>query len=314
MFPENAKGFAVFECDTYFFDKTPDIKNAVATVEIPENKRLPDLGEAEFSFGALSDTHMNYEQHNRGAYAKLGQKYKVIGWMAAFCPFLILGFYSVLAGMTLRYCVGFLVQIFGMDGFAGQGSGFFGYLLADSLGLWKPLKVEKKHLALTLAISVVGGIVFSLDHWVFGSFIDGIQEANTSSLTASNVIASVLYGGIIEEVMLRLFFMSAIALVIWKLFFRKYDREHIPTGVFVAANIIAALAFAAFEPAGHIHHSGPSASAGFSARRLPFPRQDRRGFPLSAAPMAGPDPGEESDVGERMGDLPRQRFSHGTLL
>ena len=72
MFPANAKGLAVFECDTYFFDKTPDIKNAVATVEIPENKRLPDLGEAEFSFGALSDTHMNYEQHNRGAYAKLG--------------------------------------------------------------------------------------------------------------------------------------------------------------------------------------------------------------------------------------------------
>ncbi len=71
MFPANAKGFAVFECDTYFFDKTPDIKNAVATAEIPENKRLPDLGEPEFSFGALSDTHMNYEQHNRGAFAKL---------------------------------------------------------------------------------------------------------------------------------------------------------------------------------------------------------------------------------------------------
>lgn len=67
-----------------------------------------------------------------GAYAKLGQKYKVIGWMAGFCPFLILGFYSVLAGMVLRYCVGFLVQIFGFDGFAGQGSDFFGYLLYDT--------------------------------------------------------------------------------------------------------------------------------------------------------------------------------------
>ncbi len=71
MLPANAKGFAVFECDTYFFDETPDIKNAVATVEIPESKRLPALGEAEFSFGALSDSHMNYEQHNRGAFAKL---------------------------------------------------------------------------------------------------------------------------------------------------------------------------------------------------------------------------------------------------
>ncbi len=72
MLPANAKGIAVFECETYFMAQTPDIKNAVATAEIPENKRLPDLGEAEFSFGALSDTHMNYEQHDRGAYAKLG--------------------------------------------------------------------------------------------------------------------------------------------------------------------------------------------------------------------------------------------------
>lgn len=75
--------------------------------------------------------------------------------------------------------------------------------------------------------------------------IDGIQSANAASLTVSGVIASVMYDGIIEEVMLRLFFMSIIALIIWKVFCKKYDRENIPTGVFVAANIIAALVFAA---------------------------------------------------------------------
>lgn len=123
--------------------------------------------------------------------------------------------------------------------------GFFGYILADQLGLWKPLRFEKKKLMVTLAISVVGGIVFSLDHWVFGSFIDGIQQANAASLTVSGVIASVLYGGIMEEVLMRLFFMSLIAWLIWKVFCRKYTCENIPTGVFVAANIIAALAFAA---------------------------------------------------------------------
>ncbi|MBQ9079720.1 MAG: CPBP family intramembrane metalloprotease [Clostridia bacterium] len=58
-------------------------------------------------------------------------------------------------------------------------------------------------------------------------------------------MASVLYGGIIEEVMMRLFFMSLITLVIWKLFFKKYDKENIPTSVFVIANVVAALAFAA---------------------------------------------------------------------
>ena len=123
--------------------------------------------------------------------------------------------------------------------------GFFGYILADKIGLWKPIKFKKKSLIITLVISVVGGIVFSLDHWVFGSMIDGIQTANAASLTVSGVIASILYGGIIEEVMLRLFFMSLIAFIVWKLCFKKHDKENIPTSVFVIANIVAALLFAA---------------------------------------------------------------------
>ena len=123
--------------------------------------------------------------------------------------------------------------------------GFFGYILADKIGLWKPIQFEKRSLIVTLVISVVGGIVFSLDHWVFGSMIDGIQAANVAGLTVSGVIASVLYGGIIEEVMLRLFFMSLIAFIVWKLFFKKLDKENIPTSVFVVANIVAALLFAA---------------------------------------------------------------------
>ncbi len=123
--------------------------------------------------------------------------------------------------------------------------GFFGYILADKIGLWKPIQFETKKLMIALGISVLGGILLSLDHWTFGSVIDGIQSANRASLTVSGVMASVLYGGIIEEVMLRLFFLSLIALIIWKVFFRKLDSESIPTGVFVAANIIAALAFAA---------------------------------------------------------------------
>ncbi len=123
--------------------------------------------------------------------------------------------------------------------------GFFGYILADKIGLWKPIRFEKKNLFITLAISLVGGIVFSLDHWTFGNIIDGIQSANQASLTFNSIIASVLYGGIVEEVMLRLFFMSLIALVVWKLFFKKYDKKNIPTSVFAIANVVAAILFAA---------------------------------------------------------------------
>ena len=65
------------------------------------------------------------------AYRALGKKYGFIGTMAAFCPFVIMGFYCVLGGMVLRYCWGFLLQLLGKDGFAGQGANYFGTLLYD---------------------------------------------------------------------------------------------------------------------------------------------------------------------------------------
>jgi len=123
--------------------------------------------------------------------------------------------------------------------------GFFGYILANRTGLWKPIGFEKRSLLVTLAISVAGGIVFSLDYWVFGSMIEGIQSADAAALTFSGVMASILYGGVIEEIMLRLFFMTLTAFVIWKTLFRGRNKEHIPEGVPVAANVIAALLFAA---------------------------------------------------------------------
>jgi len=53
----------------------------------------------------------------------------------------------------------------------------------------------------------------------------------------------VLYGGIVEEIMMRLFLMSLLAWLGWKIFFRR--REKPPVGVIAAANVIAALLFAA---------------------------------------------------------------------
>ena len=123
--------------------------------------------------------------------------------------------------------------------------GIFGYVLAVKVGLWKSFEFNKKYALTTLIISVLGGIVFSLDHWVFGSFIDGIQEANAASLNAAGVIGSVLYGGMVEEVMLRLFLMSLIAFIIHKIFCRKCSGENMPVWWFALANIIAAIAFAA---------------------------------------------------------------------
>ena len=121
--------------------------------------------------------------------------------------------------------------------------GFVGYVLADVTGLMKTLKLGKKPLLVTLVVSLVGGVLFSLDHWTFGAIMPELRQSKELLHSANNWLASVIYGGIIEELMLRLFCMSLLALIIWKIFARKSEKA--PTGAVVAANIIAALLFAA---------------------------------------------------------------------
>lgn len=120
---------------------------------------------------------------------------------------------------------------------------FFGYILAEKLGLWKPIRFEKRGLAVTLILSVIAGIIFSLDYWTFGNLIDGIKDSTAAGMTPYGIIASILYGGVIEEILMRLFVMSLIAFLISKIFYK--NREEIPAKVFVIANVAAALLFAA---------------------------------------------------------------------
>lgn len=68
-----------------------------------------------------------------------------------------------------------------------------------------------------------------------------IAEQYTVKPTIYKIIGGLLVGGIIEEVMMRLFFMSLVVFIISKIL----KKKEIPSIVFVIANIIAALLFAA---------------------------------------------------------------------
>ncbi|MBQ8611912.1 MAG: CPBP family intramembrane metalloprotease [Oscillospiraceae bacterium] len=121
--------------------------------------------------------------------------------------------------------------------------GIVGGLLAQSMGLLRPFAFEKKGLLHCVLLSLAGGAVFSLDPWVFGAWIPAVKESAATPATVNAWLASVLYGGIMEELMLRLFFMSLLAWLGWKLFFRQ--KETVPAGVLIAANVVAAMLFAA---------------------------------------------------------------------
>ncbi|MBQ7848639.1 MAG: CPBP family intramembrane metalloprotease [Clostridia bacterium] len=107
----------------------------------------------------------------------------------------------------------------------------------------RPARLEWSSLKWVLPLAAVAGVLLSLDWWTFGAWIPGLREGTDLTLTLPVVIASILYGGVIEEVMLRLFMMSLLAWLGWKLFFRKAEKA--PAGVIIAANVISALLFAA---------------------------------------------------------------------
>ena len=123
--------------------------------------------------------------------------------------------------------------------------GFFGYILADKIGLIRTFRLKKEYLLRVVLISLGMGAVFSLDAWTFAKWIPqlhGSYEA-TGSFDLSVWIVSVLYGGVIEEVMMRLFMMSLLAFLMWKIFAKK--EKNAPTWAIITANVLAALLFAA---------------------------------------------------------------------
>ena len=130
---------------------------------------------------------------------------------------------------------------------AGYGLvlGTIGIWLAKKTGLWKDERsIGGKPLVYTVIISVLGGLALILpDVWFFGRHIPAIAEMYVEKPTIPYLVATVTYGAVIEEVMLRLFLMTLLIFLLWKLFLPK--RELPSTAVLVSANIVAALLFAA---------------------------------------------------------------------
>ena len=130
---------------------------------------------------------------------------------------------------------------------AGYGFflGAFGIALSKKIGLWKDERsITARPLLLTVFIAVFSGVVMILsDVLFFGNYFETIRDSYAIKPTLPYLLASVTYGGIIEEVMLRLFFLSLIAFVLHKVLTRKQTFP--PVSVLVAANILSALLFAA---------------------------------------------------------------------
>ena len=130
---------------------------------------------------------------------------------------------------------------------AGYGLflGATGIWLGKKTGLWKDERhITKAPLIASVIISVIGGVGIILpDILFFGRYSQVIMDSYAIKPTLPYLLATVTYGAVIEEVMLRLFLMSLIAFLLHKMFWRKHPKTPVPA--LIIANILSALLFAA---------------------------------------------------------------------
>ena len=119
-----------------------------------------------------------------------------------------------------------------------------GLILSKIVGLRKEFRFDKNAIAPTTIITIIGALcLFPGDKLIFGSFSSWVNDLYNISPGLPKIISGLLVGGVIEEVMMRLFFMSLLVLIISKLICKNEDN--IPVRAFAAANIFSALLFAA---------------------------------------------------------------------
>ena len=122
-----------------------------------------------------------------------------------------------------------------------------GIVISGKVHLWKAFRLEKKAVLITAIITAIAALcLFPGDKLIFGPLNTWVRDQYTTAPTIYKIVGGLLVGGIIEEVMMRLFFMSLCTLILSRLFYR--NENEIPIRVYVIANILSAILFAA----GHI--------------------------------------------------------------
>lgn len=134
----------------------------------------------------------------------------------------------------------------------------FGLLLSNKLRLWKKIKIRRKPVNLALLFGLIGGFCLIVpDLLIFSRYSNVIASLYNAKPSTNFFLSAISYGGVIEEIMMRLFLMSLISFIMYKLFYR--NEEKAPDKVFIIANIITAILFAA----GHLPNTYASMGLSF---------------------------------------------------
>ena len=150
---------------------------------------------------------------------------------------------SGLGGFPIDILLGVITAM--QSVFYGIVLGAIGIWLSKKIGLWRDERaITKNPLIISIIMAVVGGVLMIMpDILFFGQYCEAIANSYINKPTVAYMLATVTYGAVIEEVMLRLFFMSLIAFLLHKI---SKNQSLTPSNILlIISNIIAAILFAA---------------------------------------------------------------------
>lgn len=120
-------------------------------------------------------------------------------------------------------------------------SSFIGLKLARKTNLKLNFKFDKNSFILAAIIAFVIALIISgSEKFIFAQYMPDSFTQNYS-FNIIYLLTGVLYGGVIEELLLRLLFMSLVVFILKKLF---KANEDIHSWMYIAAIIVSALLFA----------------------------------------------------------------------
>lgn len=121
---------------------------------------------------------------------------------------------------------------------------FIGLKLARKVNLKLNFKFDRKSFILSIIIGLITALIITVsDSFIFAGYLP--TTITTYVFSPIYLITGILYGGIIEEILLRLLVMSLFVLILWKLFARTKDDKNISNWIYITAIILSTILFAA---------------------------------------------------------------------
>lgn len=120
--------------------------------------------------------------------------------------------------------------------------GVLGIYLSNKVGLWKKISFNKISFKYSVILGIISGFLLILpDIFLFNKVSFDISKIYSNKPSFNFIMSGITYGGVVEEILMRLFLMSLVSLIIYKIFYKNKKINH---KVYIISNIVISIIFA----------------------------------------------------------------------